>query len=307
MNNNKVLSITATSWQSARQLARFLTWWRFRGQADATWELSSAMERAGQVHRLFPETWEAGFIYEIKRRAYQYIPHPPADNESLEWLSLLQHYGCPTRLLDFTHSFYIAAFFSVETAQADSAIWAVDRGKIDSSLNLKLGIKTSSNMNLSDINERNLRVVQGYIGQKKREHNLVVDVEPIHLTERASIQQSLFLFPLNAHATFMENLLSTFDVSREHFNEAMKNPLKSDEVNHKHIDSASLIKITLPKGCHGTTIFDLKEMNITAATLFPGLDGFARSLKIRFHYPIDDEWQKSMQDFISGFKQEKTP
>jgi hypothetical protein len=128
----------------------------------------------------------------------------------------------------------------------------------------------------------------------------VINVEPIHLTERIAIQQGLFLLPLNAKSSFMENLLSTFDISREQFDQAMVSPIKSDDITHKQIESASLIKITLPKGCHSTAIFDLREMNVTAATLFPGLDGYARSLKIRLRYPFDDDWEKNWQDFNQG-------
>ena len=38
------------------------------------------------------------------------------------------------------------------------------------------------------------------------------------------------------------------------------------------------LKIELPIEIHGVVLQDLKAMNVTAATLFPGLDGFARSL-----------------------------
>ncbi|GER80011.1 MAG: FRG domain-containing protein [Anaerolineales bacterium] len=311
--NNKILSITANSWESARKLADHLGLWSFRGQEDATWDLESSAERARKDNyesREHPrleidmEAIEAELIYEMKRRVYHYVPHPPADSDNLEWLALLQHYGCPTRLLDFTHSFYVAAFFSVETAKTDSAIWAVDHSKIDLSLNNKLGLDTTLwSMDLSDVNKRKIEVVEGYIGQEKRDHNLVVDVEPIHLSERVSIQQGLFLFPLNADVTFMQNLLATFDILTEQFGQAMANPIRSDKVTYEQINSASVIKLILPKGCHATTIFDLKEMNITAATLFPGLDGYARSLKIRFRYPVDDDLYNNWREFKSRSEQ----
>ena len=71
---------------------------------------------------------EARIIRIFKRKAHLYLDHVPRDDDDLQWLALMQHHGAPTRLLDFTWSPYIAAFFALEMATRDAAVYAVDTG-----------------------------------------------------------------------------------------------------------------------------------------------------------------------------------
>ena len=51
-------------------------------------------------------------------------------DKKLSWLSLMQHYGVPTRLLDFSTSPYVALYFAIENLapqkDGDLAIYAID-------------------------------------------------------------------------------------------------------------------------------------------------------------------------------------
>jgi hypothetical protein len=102
--------------------------WIFRGQSDADWPLAPLIERIQLTNGYDIREAERGMLLAFKRRAHQYLQHPPEDKDTLEWLALMQHYGAPTRLLDWTRSPHVATFFALAEADPEkgSAGWAVD-------------------------------------------------------------------------------------------------------------------------------------------------------------------------------------
>jgi hypothetical protein len=58
--------------------------------------------------------------------------------------------------------------------------------------------------------------------------------------------------------------------------------LKCSEINKLDSSDISIIKIVIPFSLHSKALTELSKMNVTAATLFPGLDGFSRSLSFLF-------------------------
>lgn len=50
----------------------------------------------------------------------------PKDGEFIEWLSIMQHFGAPTRLLDFSQSMYVALFMAMDNSFYDNfSIWCI--------------------------------------------------------------------------------------------------------------------------------------------------------------------------------------
>lgn len=66
---------------------------------------------------------------EFQRKAALYIEHEPDKDNFLEWLSLMRHCGAPTRLMDWTYSFFIAVYFAL-AEKLDGVVWALDVGAL---------------------------------------------------------------------------------------------------------------------------------------------------------------------------------
>src|SRR4051812_32092248 len=121
-------SVKVSSWHIAKALFSDLHGYVFRGQGTTSWPLSPSFERAAKRFHATDKLRESESLIlgEFQRRAHHYLQDVPQIGECVEWLALIQHYGGPTRLLDFTHSAYVASFFAMESATEDAVVWAVD-------------------------------------------------------------------------------------------------------------------------------------------------------------------------------------
>ena len=91
----------------------------FRGQSDASWQLTPRLYRSDSEHPLV----ERELIRDFKLRATAFLDRIPSND--LELLFIMQHHGMPTRLLDWTESHLAALFFAVadDRSQTDAAVW----------------------------------------------------------------------------------------------------------------------------------------------------------------------------------------
>ena len=101
----------------------------FRGQADASWGLQSTLERFVPTQD-YRRKFEDRSLEKFKSKFRLYSRDLDLPEGRLSWLSLMQHYGVPTRLLDFTESPYVALYFAIENLTpvegGHLAIYAID-------------------------------------------------------------------------------------------------------------------------------------------------------------------------------------
>lgn len=92
---------------------KFSSQWIFRGQPVGFWSLSSSIDRKKELNGWGWESVEVSCLLEYfkKNVSKEFLKYfNPQSN--LDWLSLIQHYGGVTGLLDWTTCPYIASFFA---------------------------------------------------------------------------------------------------------------------------------------------------------------------------------------------------
>ena len=118
------LSHVVLAAREANELFEETTWWR--GHANAEWRLQAQIYRENPENRDRLSDAETALIGHFVSRAPSRSHRPcPAADDYFGWLFLAQHYGLPTRLLDWTENPLVAAYFAVERPDVDGCIWGL--------------------------------------------------------------------------------------------------------------------------------------------------------------------------------------
>jgi hypothetical protein len=185
----------------------------------------------------------------------------------------MQHYGAPTRLLDWTYSPFVAAHFAFDrllstlptedgASSTRAAVWALNTNKLTTALKGVLKDHWGLYQRKDSAAFREL-----YVNRFPPILFMGV-VNPLRLNERLSIQQGVFLCPGDVRRRWIENLGALGDTKQTIRLFVMDATVLDDAFNQ------------------------LARMNVTARSLFPGLDGYAKSLLHRFKFlaelPIEE-------------------
>ena len=217
------------------QNARPGTIW-FRGHADARWQLLPGFMRSTS------ETSETTLLNRFRQSAAMLAERRPAT--SFDWTFLMQHYGVPTRLLDWSESPLISMYFAVEDWAAkpdsDAALWCL--------------WPTALNQNANIVDK-----VEGqYIPSFEDDELQAYTVDSLRQNTR------LELFPVATIATRnnarIQAQMGTFTI---HHN---KKVAIEDVGDRSHI-----AKYTIPRAARETLADELKLLGMTRFSLFPEL------------------------------------
>ncbi|MAM27466.1 MAG: hypothetical protein CMC13_00435 [Flavobacteriaceae bacterium] len=221
----------------------------FRGQSDKQWKLEPSLTRivlGDEISEKKAEYYEKQSILNFRSQFHllnDKISYNP-ENHNISVLIDMQHYSCPTRLLDWTTSPYVALYFAVrESFEKDGAlfIWTIPQYK----KNLKEKYKDNDSIDITDLIDF-------------KDYDYAEIVYSTRKNERIVKQQGTFSISnnlLKSHCDLITNI--------------------AQEQNQ----NSGLIKLIIKNDIKVEFLARLKTMNISSESLFPGLDGLGRSVR----------------------------
>ena len=229
------------------------TAYMFRGQSQASWDLTPSLVR------LLPPGLSPSEALRVERRLLddfrsQTHLHVPAEmlptmvraSAPPEWWAIMQHYGAPTRLLDWTQSPYVAAYFAVERDwDVDGAVFMVHANTAQRSYHEHFG----ADGNVAPDVFTNVDAPRA-----------VLFWHPDRKSARSVAQQAFLSVSTNLVCSHEELILPACAEA------AAQQPGKL--FHHRW---------TIPAAHKPWFLRNLRAMNIAAHSLFPGLDGACRS------------------------------
>jgi len=218
----------------------------FRGQRLAKWSLVPSYYREFDAY--IPDV-ENTYLTRYKLRGSRLVRSRPT--KRWEWLYLMQHYGFPTRLLDWTDSAFIALYFAVRdhlgaTDEDHAAVWVLDPVWLN-----------STSVNLSTVVLPDWEEIIPYFPFWKTKGtlpSLPVAVEPLHVTERLTAQRG--------HFTIHGHL-----------------PSGLNEIDDLRGTGHRCARITIQKSAVARIERQLAQFGVQETTVFPDLEGLSKELR----------------------------
>ncbi len=240
----------AESWNT--ELGRFRSPCAFRGvDNEAYVQKTSLMRLGGSYQKL-----ERHLLRNFKKYAHRSV----VERDSLwHWLSMAQHHGLPTRLMDWSYSPFVAMHFAcarLDKMTMDGAVWVINYETAHQLAPKVLRDELygeGANTFTAEILSRAVKSLPEF--DALSEETFLIMFEPPSIDDRIVNQYALFSVLSDSMATLEDWVERHPDLCR---------------------------RVIVPAGLKWEIRDKLDQGNITERVLFPGLDGL--SLWLKRHY-----------------------
>jgi len=249
----------ADTWNSG--INRFRSNFAYRGVAVHSYPLSNGLSRLGTPY----PTMERNLIKQFKKYAH---PHIVERDTEWHWLSIAQHHGLSTRLIDWTYSPFVALHFATANLSQydqDGAVWKVNYSDVHALL------QRAQTKTLDDLGAR-IFSVDALV-------ETIRDLEALDKLKAPNFDAAVFFEPPAIDQRIV-NQFAYFSVLSDPFL-SMDDWLSRPQIAGK----VSSMKIVIPHDLKWEIRDKLDQSNVTERVLMPGLDGLCAWLN-RHYKPV---------------------
>jgi hypothetical protein len=219
------------------------TFW-FRGHGFIEWGLTPSALRD---QNLKIRNRALALLADFKRFGEIKLQNPPSPDEELKWVQLAQHYGLPTRLLDWTQNAAIALYFAcLEHKDESGAVLILNPVDLNRAADPKNPRIFDAHVDAATINQ-----YFALDGTRKADGLRTISIHPTWNSERIMLQQGTF----------------TLHGSRDF------------TLTNKQ--ASSLVCLEVRKEHKPTLLHQLERVGINEMSIFPELEHMCKYLKNR--------------------------
>lgn len=227
-----------------------------RGHSQDYSLLPGAFRKDTDKNRLYSKSDIQAFLDDFKNNSYPYLKNPTAIESETEWMVYAQHFGIPTKLLDFTYSHITSLMFTLENAfnektSNDGVIWFLNPQK----LNFKSTNNSHSKIFILSDSENQLEKACGPVVMTCKRIN-----------ERIHAQNGLFIY-------FQE----------EHHS----SPLE------EYCDGSMLKKVIIDREAKKEILKSLNSLGMGYTSIYPELSSVSKDILLKRHI---EEYARNLEE-----------
>jgi hypothetical protein len=199
------------------------------------------------------------------------------------WMQYAQHYGVPTRLLDFTENPLIALFFCCKTKPDNNgALWIINTDNYSSWVSDDYYCLTEALFCTDDFVASVIADFKAIdeVSDRDRSRGIVAPVffKPEYIDARMAAQLSCFLL-WGKNTNPLESI-----VSEQKWMRLSDGAIVYDVVDDKRF----LAKVTIPKSVKHNLLCQLDLLGVNERSIFPGVEGIAKYVERFYRNHADD-------------------
>jgi hypothetical protein len=243
----------------------------YRGQTSVQWKLLP------KAFRLFTPESERSCAQQFRREALTRHTKCPEHNDLAGWLCLMQHYGLPTRLLDWSLSPLVGTYFALTDAYnpGDAVVWCLSPQNLnDLEVQIPLLLQLASPAFLPLVGDAFDDIEVRVALRTKNIHDSGHNVTPEHNAFFFELESRLNDLTLAVYGSEIDIRMAA---QQGYFTiHSCRKPLEEHKAAHQ-----ILVKCIIPSDAKPGLLRQLSALGIRESMLFPDLNGLARDVTDR--------------------------